>query len=127
MVSTLRVCSRLLVALAYTNLFVQKWSGHVKARHFVLGLRDYYQQQVDRKRQVTHGDAAVSCVADQDEWALEWIDIDRLQAIVEAFDDDASGLITVAEANHFTASRPKEWRYVRVIRGRYRSRILRLS
>ncbi|KAI1783149.1 hypothetical protein LXA43DRAFT_904186 [Ganoderma leucocontextum] len=86
-----------------------RWPGHVKARHFVLALRDYYRQQIERKRKVAHGDPAVSRVADQDEWALEWININRLQAIVEAFDDDASGFITIAEVNYFTASRPKEW------------------
>ncbi|KAI1785889.1 hypothetical protein LXA43DRAFT_99677 [Ganoderma leucocontextum] len=90
-----------------------RWPGHVKARHFVLALRDYYTQQVERKRKVTHGDAVVNRVADQDEWALEWINLNRLQAIVEAFDDDGSGFITIAEVNHFTASRPKEWRFVR--------------
>lgn len=76
----------------------------------MLALRDYYRQQIERKRKVAHGDAAVSRIADQDEWALEWININRLQAIVEAFDDDASCFITIAEVNYFTASRPKEWR-----------------
>ncbi|KAI1785192.1 hypothetical protein LXA43DRAFT_1100597 [Ganoderma leucocontextum] len=86
-----------------------RWPGHVKARHFVLALRDYYRQQVDSKRKAADVDAAVRRVADQDEWALQWIAINRLQAIAEAFDDDASGFITIAEVNHFTASRPKEW------------------
>lgn len=35
----------------------------------------------------------------------------RLQPISEAFDDDASGFITVNEANTFTTSRPLDWRY----------------
>ena len=78
----------------------------------MLALRDYYRQQVDNKRKTTNGGAAASRVADQDEWALQWININRLQAIAEAFDDDASGFITIAEVNSFTASRPKEGRYV---------------
>lgn len=45
------------------------------------------------------------------EWTLEWITITRLQPIIEAFDDDASGFITVAEVNRFTTSRPRDWRY----------------
>ena len=47
---------------------------------------------------------------DDDEWALEWISVSRLQAIVEAFDDDGSGFITVAEVNNLTSSRPPGWR-----------------
>ncbi|PIL33864.1 hypothetical protein GSI_03570 [Ganoderma sinense ZZ0214-1] len=86
-----------------------RWPGHVKAHHFVLALRDYYRQQVDRKRKPANSGAAASRIADQDEWALQWININRLQAIAEAFDDDASGFITIAEVNSFTASRPKEW------------------
>lgn len=44
------------------------------------------------------------------EWTLDWITITRLQPIIEAFDDDASGFITVAEVNKFTTSRPRNWR-----------------
>ena len=36
----------------------------------------------------------------------------RLQPILEAFDDDASGFITITEMNHFTTSKPEEWRLV---------------
>ncbi|KAM5533024.1 hypothetical protein V8D89_013292 [Ganoderma adspersum] len=86
-----------------------RWPGHVKTRYFVIALRDYYRQQVDSKRKACFGDSAVSRVASQDEWALRWISINSLQAISEAFDDDASGFITTMEVNRFTASRPKGW------------------
>ena len=46
----------------------------------------------------------------QDEWNLEYINITRVQPIIEAFDDDASGFITVAEVNTFTKARPEDWR-----------------
>ncbi|KAH9894903.1 hypothetical protein C8Q73DRAFT_644952 [Cubamyces lactineus] len=85
-----------------------RWRGHVKARHFVLALRDYYRQQIDVKKRA-RGENFVTCIHDDDEWALEWININRLQAIAEAFDDDASGFITIAEVNQFTSSRPKDW------------------
>ena len=78
----------------------------------MLALRDYYRQQVKQKREAPHSDGVKSRLADEDEWALEWININRLQAIIEAFDDDASGFITVEEVNYFTTSRPKEWRCV---------------
>ena len=38
--------------------------------------------------------------------------MNRLQSIAEAFDDDSSGFVTIAEVNQFTSSRPKDWRYV---------------
>ncbi|KAM5543353.1 hypothetical protein V8D89_003227 [Ganoderma adspersum] len=75
-----------------------QWPGHVEARQFL-----------DMQREGPCGDAAVNWIVDQDEWALEWINTIRLQAIMEAFDDDGSRLITVAEVNHFTESRPKDW------------------
>lgn len=49
-------------------------------------------------------------IKQHDEWALEWINVTRLQPIVEAFDDDASNFITVTEANDLTTSRPRDWR-----------------
>ncbi|KAI0661089.1 hypothetical protein C8Q70DRAFT_911215 [Cubamyces menziesii] len=85
-----------------------RWRGHVKARHFVLTLRDYYRQQIETKKRA-RGESFITSIHDDDEWALEWININRLQAIAEAFDDDASGFITIAEVNQFTSSRPKGW------------------
>jgi len=46
----------------------------------------------------------------KDEWALVYLNALKAQAISEAFDDDASGFITVAEVNSFTTSRPLDWR-----------------
>ncbi|KAI0633741.1 hypothetical protein C8Q77DRAFT_1157905 [Trametes polyzona] len=85
-----------------------RWPGHVKARHFVLALRDYYRQQIEIKQR-SKGEENASHISDEDEWALEYININRLQAISEAFDDDASGFITIAEVNQFTAARPQNW------------------
>ncbi len=51
-----------------------------------------------------------SRINEHDEWALEWINVTRLQPIVEAFDDDASNFITVTEANDLTTARPRDWR-----------------
>ncbi|KAI0666566.1 hypothetical protein C8Q78DRAFT_1107669 [Trametes maxima] len=85
-----------------------RWPGHVKARHFVLALRDYYRQQIDVKKR-ERGEAFTTHISDDDEWALEWININRLQALAEAFDDDASGFITISEVNELTSSRPENW------------------
>ena len=47
-----------------------------------------------------------------DEWTLEYILVSWLQSIMEAFDDDGSGYVTIAEINRFTDSTPAElgWR-----------------
>jgi hypothetical protein len=55
---------------------------------------------------------AISTSRDPDAWAIKFIDVTRLQPILEAFDDDASGFITITEVNYFTSSRPIEWRSV---------------
>jgi len=44
-----------------------------------------------------------------DKWALAYLTALKVQAISEAFDDDASGFITITEVNSFTTSRP-DWR-----------------
>ncbi|TFK86599.1 hypothetical protein K466DRAFT_587082 [Polyporus arcularius HHB13444] len=87
-----------------------RWPGHVKARHFVLTLRDFYREQLEVNKRKKHGMEGVeSRLNDQDEWALEYINLSKLQAISEAIDDDASGFVTIAEVNQFTTSRPKDW------------------
>ena len=51
-------------------------------------------------------------VAGSDWWALQFISIKYVRSILEAFDEDASGFVTVKEANNFTRSRPLGWRWV---------------
>ena len=47
-----------------------------------------------------------------DDWAFEYISIAYLQPIMEAFDDDGSGYITVTEVNRLVDSLPSSlnWR-----------------
>ncbi|KAJ7739936.1 hypothetical protein B0H16DRAFT_1568368 [Mycena metata] len=77
------------------------WRGSIKSRYFVLALRDYYQEGGAKDGKTN---AHI-----EDDWALHYLSVSRLQSISEAFDDDASGFVTVAEANTFTASRPVDW------------------
>ncbi|KAJ7115485.1 hypothetical protein C8R44DRAFT_984151 [Mycena epipterygia] len=92
------------------------WRGSVKARHFVMALRDHFQEK--RKSQHLKEDKAAdgqpqeqpkTTINAADEWALDYINVVRLQQISEAFDDDASGFITVGEVNEFTTTRPPGW------------------
>jgi len=50
--------------------------------------------------------------ASSDEWALRYINLTYVRNIMEAFDEDASGFVTIKEANNFTSSRPLNWRWV---------------
>jgi hypothetical protein len=88
------------------------WRGNVKARHFVLALRDHYLEKLTSETECVMG-MSTSSIDDRtnpDGWAIKYIDIMWVQPILEAFDDDASGFITVAEVNQFTSSRPVDWR-----------------
>ena len=90
------------------------WRGNVKARHFVLALRDYYLDKLTSEAKGVLGMGTSALVfsnsADPDAWAIKYIDLMWVQPILEAFDDDASGFITVTEVNRFTSSRPVDWR-----------------
>ncbi|EED85032.1 predicted protein [Postia placenta Mad-698-R] len=90
------------------NEHTKGWRGSVKARHFVLALRDYEQERREEKMR-KEATFQVAPTFDPDAWAFDWITVKRLQAITEALDDDASGFITVTEANNFTSSRPADW------------------
>jgi hypothetical protein len=80
---------------------IQGWHGHVKGHQFILALRDYYVEKVANHE---HDDSDAAHIT------LEYIDFPRLDNILEVFDDDTSGYVTVAEANKFTSSRPADWR-----------------
>lgn len=51
-------------------------------------------------------------ITSDDAWTLEYITIARIQPLLEAFDNDASGLVSVSEVNAFTSGRPDKWRCV---------------
>jgi hypothetical protein len=80
----------------------------------VLALRDYYVEKLDSEAPDVRGLGTVTADSPQnpDAWAIKFIDVTRLQPISETFDDDASGFITIKELNHFTRSRPVDWRLV---------------
>jgi hypothetical protein len=92
----------------------------VKARYFVLALRDHYIEKLIAEAEglakgvPSVGDSSISNSRNPNAWAIKFIEVARLQPILEAFDDDASGFITISEMNRFTSSRPKDWRLVSV-------------
>jgi hypothetical protein len=69
-----------------------------------MALKDHYIEKASKDSD--------SVTSGPDGWALKYINIGRMQSILEAFDEDASGFVTVNEVNSFTRSRPLGWRYV---------------
>ena len=67
-----------------------------------MSLRDHFAEKAA-------GDSG--SVKGPDGWALKYININRAPSILEAFDDDASGFVTIREVNDFTKSRPLDWEY----------------
>ncbi|SJL12357.1 uncharacterized protein ARMOST_15783 [Armillaria ostoyae] len=102
------------------------WRGSAKARDLVLALRDYYysRNQFSLARQMretasptitAENDSEASHISDaivqpaNDQWALPYINLLRIQPLMEAFDDDVSGFVTINEANALCAGRPENW------------------
>lgn len=118
--------------------YFQGWKGSVKARHFVLALHDYFHEKYGGTRDADgsyHLRSASPAPSEtesedvkdfnlslttafannhnkrraDDHWALAYIDLLRVQSILEAFDDDASGFISIKEVNNFSSTRPPSW------------------
>ncbi|KAM5542274.1 hypothetical protein V8D89_004147 [Ganoderma adspersum] len=88
-------------------------SVNLKDQHFVRALRDHFCEKLEQIKRVQN-DATLSMptanqVSGQDEWTLEYLDVTRVQPIIEAFDDEALGFIKVANVNTFTTTRPENW------------------
>lgn len=68
-------------------------------------LRDHFREK---------GEEDSSGIEALEDWALKYIDATWLQSIMEAFDDDASGYVTIVELNRFADAKPENlnWRYV---------------
>ena len=65
-----------------------------------MSLRDHFIEKVAGDSGFVKGPGA---------WALKYINLGRAPSILEAFDDDASGFVTIKEVNDFTKSRPLDW------------------
>ncbi|KAF8069331.1 hypothetical protein FPV67DRAFT_1492030 [Lyophyllum atratum] len=113
------------------------WKSTVKARHFVLALRDYFLEErslhgpryghssvstVTSPNQLTspslssppaepphHDLSGPPAHCNNEEWANAYVNVSYLQAIAESIDDDGSGFINIKEVNEFTNMRPKGW------------------
>ena len=62
----------------------QDWKLNVKARLFVMTLRDHYRDRAENSAIASFGQRS------SDDWVFEYISAKYLQPIMEAFDDDGS-------------------------------------
>ena len=74
---------------------MQGWRGSAtNAQLFVTSLRDHFTRK---------GSGFVG------RWETKFMGSPFLSNVLEAFDDDANGLVTIKEVNDFTESRPLNW------------------
>jgi hypothetical protein len=66
-----------------------------------------FQQTTTTKKTASRPASDASIIADKE--YLQYLAIPYISAIIEAFDDDASGFIRISEVNHFCASAPSGW------------------
>ncbi|KAK7471929.1 hypothetical protein VKT23_000034 [Stygiomarasmius scandens] len=114
----------------------------VKARHLVMTLRDHYfesniprptKRRIGTFSEVSHEEfeQEEETVKDEksnetgaelqlhppimnirDRWTLKYITLHRVQPLVEDLDPDASGFVTIVEANTFLSAPPEEWSFL---------------
>ena len=90
----------------------QRWRSIVKARTLVLAVHDHFLHNFSSRTDHVDEDGTTSPDTMEDAWTLEYINILRLQPIIEAFDDDASGFVSIVEVNRLASARPPDWRSV---------------
>ncbi|KAF4610197.1 hypothetical protein D9613_010367 [Agrocybe pediades] len=107
------------------------WRRSVKAKNFVLTSRDHLLAIAQcQELRTQHTPIKATCRllmsatpmagneplptpshlkadSNQDLWVFDYIDVQHVQPIVEAMDEDGSGFISVTEANKFALTRPK--------------------
>ena len=85
----------------------------MKARLFVMTLRDHYKERAESATMSSFSPRGGGSQR-SDDWAFEFINAKYLQPIMEAFDDDGSGYVTYQEVNDFVDERPVslDWRCV---------------
>ncbi|KAF8581972.1 hypothetical protein K439DRAFT_1662069 [Ramaria rubella] len=96
---------------------IMNWRGSVKSHRFAMTLRDYFHESwrydVNARPAADKVDEAKSKPDSGEQspyeaWAVDAIQVSRMQPIIEAFDDDLTGFITVVEVNSLTCSRPRK-------------------
>ncbi|KAJ7468605.1 hypothetical protein FB451DRAFT_1177382 [Mycena latifolia] len=104
------------------------WKLSVPAREFVLNLHDYYKAQYSEttdiedyfnrappdgsdQRIALRKALSLAKARTEAKWALKLLTFQNIPKILEAFDRDASGFVSVWEVNELTSARPEGWRF----------------
>ncbi|THV00763.1 hypothetical protein K435DRAFT_963848, partial [Dendrothele bispora CBS 962.96] len=110
------------------------WKLGVPAFEFVSTLHDYHAAEHNIAEKVEHFSRILTTESSQehqtlalrrafneakkraaDTWALKYINITNLQPLVEIFDGDMSGYVSVWEANEILSLRPEGWSLIQWI------------
>ncbi|EKM56765.1 uncharacterized protein PHACADRAFT_172445 [Phanerochaete carnosa HHB-10118-sp] len=78
------------------------WKTNVPSNRFAVTLRDHFQNKSRH-----HGPFEETSNLSRDSWTTDFIELLYVQRIKEAFDEDGSGYVTVAEVNRFTEQQPR--------------------
>ncbi|KAL0950423.1 hypothetical protein HGRIS_010376 [Hohenbuehelia grisea] len=78
------------------------WKRQVKSRNFVIAIRDHFQE-------VLQSDDLKPPAAAKMRWALQYLSVSRLHSLIDSFDEDGSGFVTVKEVNDLTQLMPTDW------------------
>ena len=77
-------------------------------------LRDHYKERAESAAStssaMSYSPRFSGFSQPSDDWAFEFINAKYLQPIMEAFDDDASGFVTLTEVENMFTSLPTGWR-----------------
>ncbi|KZS96343.1 hypothetical protein SISNIDRAFT_451020 [Sistotremastrum niveocremeum HHB9708] len=94
------------------------WMSSVKNRNFVLTLHDHYADKniptdphhhlINAAPAAEDTDQSGDTVND-DEWCLDFLDLEHASSIAQAIDLDGSGFIRIREVNEFVAGKPSSW------------------
>ncbi|KZV91703.1 hypothetical protein EXIGLDRAFT_719097 [Exidia glandulosa HHB12029] len=93
------------------------WRGSIRASQFVVGVQDYFRAKATKLEPLTpltppptSTSSLPSHLSDQPEgWAINYVTLTRWRPILEAFDDDTSGWISISNVNSFTSGRPANY------------------
>lgn len=72
----------------------------MKARHFVMTLQDHFADEAEKRG------ADISSSVPTNDWTIRYINVTYLLPIMDAIDDDATGLVSISEINRFTDQLP---------------------
>lgn len=102
----------------------QDWKRSVNARDFVFALHEYFVEKFSRSDPLQAYISSTTPTSTEEFrvarrlankkadniWTLDYINMRNIQPILEAFDDDGSGFVSIREVNQFSSAKPTDWK-----------------